>query len=463
MRKLFCEEINTVPNRLSFSKENSGFQKTYTFQTRFIIVDNCAFFLIFIAIQETMRILLSAIYPYLFLLLYLVLPFDDYVRAWPNILMIALAVIFPFVVKKEDFTKLKRSSFLLFLLFAAYLLVNSLVAGGFEDDFSVIGKVFIVLALAILYIPINDIQKIKNAVVFSSLAAITYSVYNFVIITHNLGYFVLGDSPQVIEALLIDRVYLGVLSVISILISFDGISKKYHPLNGYYMANIAINIAFLLLIASRISLLALLVVLIVRQFYGKRKVWRMAIAGMAGLMIVGAFYLIKNKDTVALENQKTPAIVSDFISHSLTYELRAIAWNCAVQVAQESESMWRGIGFKTMEVKQMGCYESQITDTVKRDEFVTKKYNAHNQFLDFYVASGLLGFLLFVIFILSSAKEALPYFLPVAMLVVLVVYALFENVFHRQIGAYYVGLLLLLAWMIPKENKEGENEFKINE
>ena len=243
-----------------------------------------------------MRILLSAVYPYIFVLLFISIPFDDYIRAWPNILLVVLAGFFPFVVRKSDLKKLISPPVILYLIFSGYLLLSSLFLNRFSEDVNVIGKVWLVLGLIILYLPINDLQKLKNAIVFSSLAAIVYSVYNFVLITHELGYFVLGDSPQVIEALLIDRIYLGLLAVLSILISFSGIRKNYHPLNRYHMVNILVNFIFILLIASRISIVVLLLVLIVRQFYERKKTWRMALAALAGLVVLSFFYVLKNKD-----------------------------------------------------------------------------------------------------------------------------------------------------------------------
>src|SRR5690554_878470 len=225
-----------------------------------------------------MRILLSAIYPYIFLLLYLTIPFDDYVRAMPNIILMTLVAAFPFVVKKSDFKKLRSFPFVMYFVFVLYLVLNALLFHEFMEDFSIISKVLIALGMAVLYIPVNDVDKIKGAIIFSSLMAIAYSVYHFVLITHDMGYFALGDSPQVVESLLIDRMYLGMLSVLSVLISYEGIKKTYHPNNNYHLANIAINIAFVLLIGSKISLLALLVLFVVRQCYGKKKVWKAFLA-----------------------------------------------------------------------------------------------------------------------------------------------------------------------------------------
>lgn len=409
-----------------------------------------------------MRILLSAIYPYIFVMLFLVIPFDDYIRAWPNILLIVLTIIFPWIVRKSDFKKLKTFPVVTFFVFILFLVFNGLIHNRFSTDFNILGKILIALLLLVLYIPINDIQKVKNAVIFSSLAAIVYSVYHFVLITHDLGYFVLGDSPEVIEALLIDRVYLGLLSAISILISFHDIRKRYHPLNSYYLANIAINIIFIFLIASRITLLALVAVLIIRQFYRHKKIWGMAVAGIAGIGIVGMFYLIKNKEQIDFQNSMTPKIVSNFITNSNTYELRSYVWNCVSEIAEENHSFWTGNGFKNTENMLVACYESDLSPTSGKEEFISKRYNTHNQFLDFYLSAGLLGILIFVLFLFSSFRWTGKQFFPTSLLLLLMIYFSFENLFHRQIGAYYVGLILLMTLIAPQEKPEDAEEIEEN-
>src|SRR5690554_4610356 len=249
-----------------------------------------------------MRILFSAIYPYAFLLLYLIIPFDNYIRALPNILLVILLVTFPFIIKKSDFKKIRILPIAVFAALFVYLCVNSLAADRWLEDINIIKKVLIALGLAILFIPISNMdtssesaEKIKMAIILSSLAAILFSVFNFVLITHDTGNFEWGNSPQVVESLLIDRLYLGLLSTFSILISFQSISKKYHPNNNYHLGNIFINVLFLVLIASKIATISLFVALLIGQFYGQRKIWKVVVATTAIIAIVGLFFLMKNE------------------------------------------------------------------------------------------------------------------------------------------------------------------------
>ena len=398
-----------------------------------------------------MRILLAAIYPYAFLLLYLIIPFDNYIRALPNILLIILVVAFPFSVRRDDFKKLKSLPIAVFLALFAYLCINSFFGGRLVEDFHIIKKVMIAVGLAILYIPVAEVNlpngqigKIKSAIILSSLAAIVFSVYNFVLITHNTGSFALGNSPQVVESLLIDRLYLGLLSTFSILISFQSIQKKYHPNNNYHLANILINVLFIALIASKIAGISLFVLLLIRQFYGQRKVWKMVLASVAILAVVGLFFLVKNESTNPYNSESKANTIVPIIENTRTYELRAIVWECAAKIINDDGFTLSGNGFATTNDRLVSCYESQILNPEKRNDFITKEYNTHNQFLDFYLSSGFIALLLFLGFIVVSFLSVRKRFLPTAMLAILIMYCLVENVFHRQIGAYYIGFILIM-------------------
>jgi len=401
-----------------------------------------------------MRILLAAIYPYAFLLLYLIIPFDNYIRALPNILLGILVVAFPFIVKKEDFKKLRSLPIALFLAFFVFLCINSFVTGRTED-FNIIKKVMIAVGLAFLYLPISDVKKINSAIILSSLAAILFSIYNFVLIADATGNFALGESPQVVESLLIDRLYLGLLSTFSILISYQAIKRKFHPNNNYYLANILINTLFIIVIASKVALVTLFVLVLIRQFYGQRKVWKITIAIGAMVAVVGLFFIMKNESANRHAPEETRKTFG-FIENSMTYELRAVVWECFAKITDVEGFTLTGIGFEGTNAKLLSCYESHIPNLEKREEFIANEYNTHNQFLDFYLSAGFIALLLFLVFVVVSFLSVRKQFLPSAMLAILIMYCSIENVFHRQIGAYYIGFILIVIITSSQslENKE---------
>jgi O-antigen ligase len=369
--------------------------------------------------------------------------------------MAILVVAFPFIVKKDDFKKLKSIPIAIFLTLFAYLLLDSLGSGRIEEDFNIIKKVLIAVGLAILYIPVADAKKINSAIIFSSLAAILFSVYNFVLITDATGTFALGDSPQVIESLLIDRLYLGLLSSFSILISVQSIQKTYHPNNNYYLANILVNALFIILIASKIAVISLFLLLLIKQFYGARKIWKMVLAAAAITAVVAIFLLIKNEKDIHFSQKENHTNPPTFIENSMTYELRAEVWNCAKTIIDQQGFSLTGMGFDHTKDALVGCYQTQISNTKKRDKFVAERYNTHNQFLDFYLSAGFIALVLFLGFMVASFIAVRTQFFPVAMLSLLLMYGLVENLFHRQMGAYYVGFILIVLITSSKteENK----------
>jgi O-antigen ligase len=275
-----------------------------------------------------------------------------------------------------------------------------------------------------------------------------------VLITDAMGTFALGDSPQVVESLLIDRLYLGLLCTFSILISIQGVQKKYHPDNNYYLANILINAVFIVLIASKIAVVSLFVLLLIHQFYGKRRIWKIIIAIAAIAMVVALFFIIKNERDTHLNQTASHSNPPTFIEKSLTYELRAVVWKCAQNIINEEGFSLTGIGFDTTKDRLVTCYEEQILDVTKRERFIAQRYNTHNQFLDFYISAGLIALLLFLVFIATSFISARKQFFPTAMLAILLMYCMVENLFHRQIGAYYVGFILIV---LMTSAKTGEN------
>ena len=76
---------------------------------------------------------------------------------------------------------------------------------------------------------------------------------------------------ETVDALLIDRIYVGLLCVLSVIISYQSITKQFHPDNKYYLISIVLNVTYLLLIMSKTDIIILLFVAVLRQFYGKDK------------------------------------------------------------------------------------------------------------------------------------------------------------------------------------------------
>lgn len=403
-----------------------------------------------------MRVLLASIYPFIFLLLFFTIPFDLYFRAFPNVLLIILAVLFPIVVTKNDFKKIKRVAGAIWLLFFIYVTFLTLFTGRWELDWVVLKKILLVGALVILYLPVNNFKKINKAIIFSSLAAIIYSLIKLFILINQGIEFTFLESAAIIEAMLIDRIYLGLLAVLSILVSYQELRNYYHPDNRYYLANIIINVLFILFIASRIAIITLLVIFVLSLFHSKKRGPQILFATGSILLTAILVFLLNNdfrKKIFYSNNTKTH---QGLVANTMSFEPRTIIWDCGLKVSQKDTVLLTGLGFTQTNIALVDCYKENIKDEKKKQWFINQEYNVHNQFFDIYLAAGVGAMILFSLAIFILFIRNRKSFFPSALLVTLVCFAMVENVFHRQIGAYYVGFILLS--LLIKNNIETENQ-----
>lgn len=402
-----------------------------------------------------MKILLASLYPYIYVLLFLTIPFDNYARILPNILTGILVVTFPFIVKREHFMKLNKGPTFLFAAFCLYLVINSAIFNRLEDDFVMIKKVLLSLGFVLLYIPIKDSKKINLAIVFSSLAVILFSVINIFIIINTSEDIVLGFSRQVIEALLIDRIYLGFIAILSILISYQALRQQFHPNNKYHLLIIIINVLFIFLMVSKIAVIILGLIFLTRQLYGPKKWIRFPISLV---VLAGLSVLIFSSTSLgaSVENKGKKS----FFERTLTWELRTEVWKCVKHINKTEGFILQGFGFDETKNKLAACYNDKIDDPNKRTEFVESRFNTHNQFVDIYFNSGFIAIALFLLFLFVVFFKNRKQFMPTAFLIVLVSYCMVENVFHRQIGSYYVGFVLIVMLIqnqLPENKKKKED------
>jgi len=387
-----------------------------------------------------MRIILASIYPYAFFLLYLLIPFDEYIRALPNILLGIIVVAFPFIVTKSDFKKLGKTPMLLFLAFFAFLVLNSLFFGRIEEDFYVLKKILIAVGLVVLYIPVADFEKIDKAIIFSSLAAMLFSIVN-VFLLNDISSF---EFKNPIDILLIDRLYLGLLSVLSILVSYKALKPGFHPNNQFYVANIFFNIVFIFLMGSRVAIVILLAILLLRQFYGPKKKLRLLIA--AGAIIIASVVTFASSNNFVKKYMLETEITGDarFDEKPLHWDFRTLVWDCGCDLVAAEWNNLLGSGFKSTNLKLADCYNQRIEDEKTKAWLESQNLNTHNQFIDFYLSSGLVGIVFFVGIILFLFKQHRNQFFPVASLLTIVLFGLTENFLYRQIGAYFFGFILII-------------------
>ena len=116
-----------------------------------------------------------------------------------------------------------------------------------------------------------------------------------------------------------------------------------------------------------------------------------------------------------------------------------------MDVLKTSDIGLNGIGFKATKDKLVACYQATIRNPEKKEVFTSQRYNSHNQFLDILLSTGFLGLFFISLFLVWSFMKNREHFFQTAILFTFFAYGLVENIFHRQIGAYYMGLVLIIV------------------
>ena len=405
-----------------------------------------------------MRVIALSIYPYLCFALFFTLPFDDYFRALPNIMLIALALMFPFVIDKAQLKYILGSAWVWVLAFLGFVVVQSLVLERFDQDFVVIQKMLLAGALSLLLYPVRDNRTLMHGVIYSSVAAVLYSMVQLVIMLNQGATFGFLESAHIIEALLMDRIYLGLLSVLSIIFSYKLLRKEFDPNNGYYLANIILQAVFILFLVSRIAIVVLLLSFILSLWYRQKRGPQLLFFGGSIALIVALAFVLSNDLRKQFFYNNNPEHQEGLLANTMALEPRMVIWDCALDIAQTESVALSGNGFTKTNKDMLDCYESDIDNPIKKAWFLTKKYNVHNQFLDLYLGSGALVMLLFVAGFMVSFLRQRKSLYPTALLMATVIFLMAENMFHRQIGAYYMGLIWALLMFLPTGDQSEKPE-----
>ena len=388
-----------------------------------------------------MRIIFQSIYPYVFLFYCFALPLDKFATSVPNIVLISLAVMFPFVVSKADFQKLLNKETLIYTAMVLLILFGSLFH-DYEHDFNIIKKMLVPITLLILYLPLRNVGNLKKTVVISVLACILISLYNLYFFYLENGSFDFAFGSYIDDILVADRLYIGFLCVTSVVCSISLMGNKYSEYNKWYFANIVLCILFVLLISSRSAILLLLALFLIRIFYAKNK--KPYVFFFLGVSLITIVAFAVN------ENLRDRFFYSYSTMNELSYweqvqdkEPRMYIWGCSWEIAKKEEYMLTGLGFYTTKDRLVECFEEVVTPERKRNYFVNSRFNPHNQFIDLLLSTGLLPTLLFIALFVLLFKRHRKDYGAMAFLMTLFLFCSIESLFQRQLGASYFGLYMI--------------------
>lgn len=387
-----------------------------------------------------MIVSLDKIFTVLFSVLCFSLAFiGDQFYAVPNGINILLVAIFPFVANKKDIINLfTKKPIVWFVIFLSFVLIKSILVGQFLEDLFVIKKMFQVLLILILSsgLKVGGLEWLKSGIILGSFIAIFYSLVKITFLIINTASFNFAKGPVINETLPVQRLYLGLLCTISLILVLERFFKKRRKM--YLILALTFTV-FVFLIASRIAMLSAIVIIIYYSFIKLRSIQRYFALFL--ILAVTSTAIFSNDNLSKRVLHLDDNLRESYIDKIAMHEPRFLIWKYSYEVAKNTNTIL-GNGFRLTQEKLLTSYR-QIPQLKKREWFISKRFNSHNQYIDIFLSQGLLGFIIFLIFLfqlfISAKKSPTKTLLLISSLLFMLIY----NNFHRLIGVFIFSILIV--------------------
>ncbi|MDA9067198.1 O-antigen ligase family protein [Flavobacteriaceae bacterium] len=396
-----------------------------------------------------MRFSLNKIYTSLFFIICFSLSFiGDKFYAIPNGANIALALMFPFVINWSQLVKrLNKKPVIWFAIFVFFIFFKSVFMSYFIEDISQIKKLFQVLLLLILSFGLKEksVGYLKLGIVLGTLTACVYSLIKICIIVFQTGVFNFTKGPLINETLPVQRLYLGLLCTFSLIFVLERLLKNRKKYN-FFLA--VFFIFFTFLIAGRIAVISVLFIIIYYVFTFLKSYMRyIAVLSIFVLISITAF--TNNNLSKRLFHSKDNFRTTYFEKIEM-HEPRFLIWKYSLEILKET-NLITGNGYSKTTEKLVNEYKN-ISQEKKRNWFIDKEFNTHNQYLDILISQGVLAALIFIVFLVQLFKVAKKSHTNILLLTSMLIYMTVYNNFHRLIGVYLFSLILIV--ILSKDNSK---------
>ena len=379
---------------------------------------------------------LDKLYSILWMLFVFVLPFS---KAYPNIVLIPITILFIGLKKYKSIHFTKKDSFIFFISAVLWISFSSLLQSGIDENLKLLTKFYMLIGIFIVSRSINkDSLNILFAFIAGTLVQFLISLYGIFNYFFENGFVKLAIGKDVNSILHAERPYLGFTLTLSVLLSLYIIRKlKFKWLYIW----VFVAVIFIFFVSARLASL-LCILLLAHHLYiilkNQRTYLLLSSLSLATIVIVSLLFNENFQKRMRIDKD----IKSSFAKFK-AYEPRFIIWDCTTELIQEINPLI-GVGnYQKLKAKQVKCYTSRIPQrqTSKIKFYKEKSFNTHNQFLGFLLLGGWVACLLLILFFIFSFYKSLHPIYSLTLFLFLLFF-IFENVLYRQVGAQLMGFFL---------------------
>ena len=394
------------------------------------------------------------IYDYLAAIICLSIPFMTYAKAFVNIVMISMLIFIFFIFNLKKIKHfINQKYFKIFFGFFTFCLTTSLINNSILDDFSEIRKIAQSVLLMILFVLVNNKEKLVNALILGTIVSAIITCFNIFAFQLNLTESLPLTGSLVNKLYITQRLYLGFLILISLIFLAQKFSRtKYKTHKTVIILLSLLLFSALFIVSSRSSILIAFILFSISAFYMLNKSSRYLFIAFISLTFL---LIILNNKTLSKRFLYSDDTTRETLLEKIkTHEPRYDIWKYSGQIFIEENPYILGIGtYKTQ--KLLSDKYKMIKIERRKNWFIERSFNTHNQYLDFAISFGITGLFIFLFFINNIVSNTLKNIYSLNLVTSLFLILLIENLFHRQLGSFLFSLIIILAIHLqnPKNEK----------
>ena len=373
--------------------------------------------------------------------------------ALPNFFLVLAFLTFLLNREKE-----KSNTYIkIVLFFAAFFLLKALFNKDLIENFFMYKHIIAFALISLLAFNIKDINLVKKGFVFGVISAVIFTCSQITLYYLKNNSIPLGNSSLVSELLITHRPYFGFICFLGVICSADLINAaKAQKEAVFYRTTIALFVIFIYLIVARLALglafIYLFVILLSKiKFYKKKTILLIGVFISVILLLVVNNKNLKKRFHIQSTYTNTIKVISN-------QEPRFVIWDCFIELITQPNFNYLS-GYNDVQNIQSdlnNCYNNSIENVSKKEYYLETKFNTHNQFFDFFLQGGVIGLSLFLLIFGYSFYLCRFNFMALFVIASFMLFLIVENLFHRQLGIYLVGVfipLLLKTQAIKKLEK----------
>lgn len=169
----------------------------------------------------------------------------------------------------------------------------------------------------------------------------------------------------------------------------------------------------------------------------------------AGLLVVLAISLsfLKPVKRRFEELYKTEFKMPKMNEKSNKVNFRYVIYSCSKEILEDHWVFGYGLG--NVQDKLNNCYSK--VDYLNYDDFITRNYNTHNQYLNVWLTYGIFGLIFFVAYLLISVNKSTR--LHKSFMLMIILALITENFFEREIGVMFFSFFNTIMFFNKKQLK----------